>query len=160
SPDGRRLATGSYDGKLKLWDARTGKELRTLSVTGKCYSVAFSPDGRFLAAGCGTYDPEEPAEFKVWDATTLQEVRTSVAHSGCVTPVAFGSDGGWLAWAGMEGLMRVWDLETGRAMGFRFPRDPMGYTAMAFSPDGRRLAASSGAPDIWASRRDPGEVRV
>jgi len=63
SPDGRRIASGSRDTTVKLWDAATGKELATfeghsLSVS----SVAFSPDGRRIASG------SRDTTVKLWDA--------------------------------------------------------------------------------------------
>jgi len=52
SPQGRTLVTGSANGTVQLWDARSYARLETLSAfTGQVFSVAFSPDGRFLAAG-------------------------------------------------------------------------------------------------------------
>ncbi len=64
SPDGARLATGSWDYTVKLWDAATGKEITTLrgyprGVT----SVAFSPDGARLATG------SIDTTVKLWDGT-------------------------------------------------------------------------------------------
>ncbi|MBN1323238.1 MAG: PD40 domain-containing protein [Methanotrichaceae archaeon] len=64
SPDGRTLASGSRDITVKIWDANTGLELRTLSGHSSwVYSVAFSPDGRTLASG------SRDGQVRLWDAT-------------------------------------------------------------------------------------------
>ena len=54
SPDGKRLATASYDHTAKVWDAESGKELLTLrGHSDNVYGVAFSPDGKRLATASG-----------------------------------------------------------------------------------------------------------
>src|SRR5690242_3914959 len=65
SPDGKTLASGSFDRTIKLWDVQTGKEKRTL--TGHTYSVecvAYSPDGKTLASG------SIDRTIKLWDVQT------------------------------------------------------------------------------------------
>ena len=68
SPDGQRLASGSYDTTVKVWDTATGKAIHTLrGHQGPVSGVAFSPDGRHLASA--SFD----RTVKIWDLTTGQE---------------------------------------------------------------------------------------
>ncbi|MGE0609242.1 MAG: protein kinase [Pirellulales bacterium] len=52
SPDGQRIATGSYDKSVRIWDVETGQQCLVLPATGPVYCLAFSPNGRWLVAGC------------------------------------------------------------------------------------------------------------
>jgi WD40 repeat protein len=68
-PDGKRLASGSADRIVKLWDAVTGRELATLKEhEAWTFSVAFSPDDKRLATG------SSDGTVKLWVAATEQEV--------------------------------------------------------------------------------------
>jgi WD40 repeat protein len=72
SPDGRRLATGSFDTTVKVWDTMTGEEVFTLrGHTSGVLSVAFSPDGRRLASGSidrtvRVWDTSDPTDSAPW----------------------------------------------------------------------------------------------
>jgi WD40 repeat protein len=149
SPDGTRLATASYETAptLKLWDVASGAELRTIDGTGELWSVAWSPDGAWIAAG------GEDGLAHIWDATSGDELMT-MRHQLAVKFVAFSPDGTWLATAGDDKMVKVWDAQDGREL-FALPH-PAGVSSVAFSPDGARLATASAdnAVHIFPLRQD------
>jgi WD40 repeat protein len=111
SPDGAILvATDNGSGAARLWNVATGKTLRTVigyehSLTG----LAFSAEGRYLAAGSGGSD----SRTAVWETSTGQQVRQFPGQPGWVWSVAFAPDGRTLAAGGGDSTILLWDL-TGR----------------------------------------------
>lgn len=84
SPDGKYIATSSYDRTARVWDAISGKELVTLTGhEGVVEAVAFSPDGKLLATG--SYD----ATVKLWDWAAAREVATFRGHTNMIRSLAF-----------------------------------------------------------------------
>jgi WD40 repeat protein len=144
-PDGKQLASGSRDGTIALWDVESGSEVRALHGHSRSFSrVQFSPDGRTLAAG------GHDGTVKVWDAATGKAGDSLPGHAGVVRCVAFSADGKWLASGGEDRTVCLHDLAGGRVRKFAAPNN---VNAVAFSPDGRSLAAVSDAPEaavrIW-----------
>jgi WD40 repeat protein len=139
APDGRTVATGSFDGRVRVLDARTGA-LRLVIGADECRGVsgvAFAPDGRALAASGFAMDKA----VRLWDPRTGALVRALAGHEGMETnAVAFAPDGRRLASAGRDGLVLVWDLETG-ALRHRLSGHDGAATAVAFAPDGHSLAS-------------------
>lgn len=144
SPDGKRLATASNDGTVRLWPwnpgqlDRAGEPERTLDVPvhGWGSRIAFSSDGTHLATG-GMEN-----EVKIWDVETGGESQALRGHSGDVWAVAFSPDGRWLASAGEDTTIRIWEAISGKPL-----KKLRGHTSMiislAFSPDSRKLASGS-----------------
>src|SRR5262249_46003029 len=92
SPDGRYIASASWDGIVGLWDSSTGKEVRTYrGHTGNVNSVAFSPDGESLASAGADH------QVKVWDVMTQQEGRRVQFPYAHPHGLAFSPDGKLLA---------------------------------------------------------------
>jgi WD40 repeat protein len=137
SPDGNRLACvdGGLAGDAWIYDVRTGDALRRLERAGeeservRFLAVAFSPDGRTVAAG-GT-----GCALHLWDAATGKILRR-FGEEDSVRALVFSPDGKALAAGG--GSVRLWDVDTGRAV-WQLPLEVGGHD-LAFSPDGRRLA--------------------
>jgi hypothetical protein len=88
SPDGARVLAGSWDNTARLWDAATGKEIRSFKGhEGHVNAVAFSPDGARVL----TRSWDKTA--RLWDAATGKEIRAFKAHERVVSSVAFSPDG-------------------------------------------------------------------
>src|SRR5262249_31331665 len=120
SPDGRYLAGGGHDKTIRLWDATTGRPVRTFPGHADWVrGVAFSPDGTRLAvAGGVSHKVGEgkvfSGEVKVWNVASGQGLLTFRDHSRLVNCVAFSPDGRQVASGGHDQALRVWDAATGR----------------------------------------------
>jgi WD40 repeat protein len=129
-------ATDYRNFEWTYWQHRSHRELMTVQVDkDETVDVAFSPDGRRLAAVGFN------ATVGIWDATTGQEALACRGHANGVTGVAFSADGQRLATAGSDSTVRVWDAATGRELHtLRSHTDSV--AGVAFSPDGRLLASA------------------
>src|SRR5207253_4458932 len=77
SPDGKLIASASYDKLAKLWDASTGKEVRNLKDhIDAVFAIAFSPDGKWLATG------SQDRSVKIWDVARSEEHTSELQSRG------------------------------------------------------------------------------
>jgi tetratricopeptide (TPR) repeat protein len=144
SRDGRLLAAGSQNKVIHLWEATTGRLLHTFRGGEKfVWSVALSPDGRWLASAASeqTIRPRGANEVYLWDTKTGARRRELKGHQGTVFGVRFAPDGSWLASAGADGKIQVHAVPSGE--GLRVLEAPGPIECLAVHPGGALLAYGS-----------------
>ena len=137
SPDGRTLASGSWDTTIMLWSTTTEHYATMKGHTDFVTSLTFSPNGKTLASG--SWDNT----IRLWDVASRKSIAVVEGHTDRVLSVAFSPDGRTLASGSDDQTIRLWDVATGQQ------RDALlghtgGVTAVAFSPDRKTLASAGG----------------
>jgi RNA polymerase sigma factor (sigma-70 family) len=137
APDGKSFATAHWEGKsVVVWDAATGKELRRLTGHSELLSaLAYSADGKVIVTGSADHS------VRAWDAGTGRQLRRFDAGA-FVEDVAVSPDGNLVVAAARETGLPLWDLATGEPAG-KLPVSAESHGAVAFSPDGKTLAAAT-----------------
>jgi WD40 repeat protein/serine/threonine protein kinase len=137
SADGRWLARALHDATIDLWDIAAGTHAEVLrEYRYGAEFLTFSGDGRVLAAAGG---PNEPT-IRVWDTADMSKLCVIEAHAAMIAELAFSPDARTLASASHDGLVKLWNLETG-ALLKSFDAGSGAATGVSFSSDGRTLAA-------------------
>jgi WD40 repeat protein/serine/threonine protein kinase len=135
SPDGRRLVSAGYDGRIKLWDVSSGRELDGFAGhNARIHTLAYSPNGKLIATGSDDHTA------RVWDAETGKELLV-LRHSGPVWHVTFSPNSRQVV--STAGGAVIWDAITGARV-----RELGLASRVAFSPDSTRVAKSGGR-QIW-----------
>src|SRR5262249_2329113 len=150
SRDGKTLAVAPGDATVHLYDAKTGKELpESARRMVRSQRLAYSPDGKLLVVAA--------LELHLLDATTGEVVRTLAGSKDFEYGAAFTPDSKRVAAGGREGIVRIFDVATGKEIGRlegregRLPEGRAWITCLAFSSDGKRLAGASrgGLIHLW-----------
>jgi WD40 repeat protein/transcriptional regulator with XRE-family HTH domain len=155
SPDEQCLATGSWDGVIKLWNAANGTLLWTSPAVDVIMGLAFSPDGRTIASG-GT-----DGQIRLWDVVSGALLQTLNEHTGPVFCVTWSPNGEFLASAGHDARIRLWTIVEADSTGLKptpvqiLDGHSNPVRGLAFSPDGRTLASASwdGTVKLWEVER-------
>ena len=155
SPDGKTIASASWDQTVRLWDADNGTPKTTLKGhTDYVVRVAFSPDGKTIASA--SWDQT----VRLWDADRGALKTTLKGHTGEVLSVAFAPDGKTIASASWDQTVRLWDADRGT-----LKTTLKGYTdwkySVAFAPDGKTIASiATVGSEIWLWDADSGVLKT
>ena len=140
SPNGKYIASGSFDRAVRIWNANTGTCIHTLEGhTESIYSVAWSPDSKHIASGA------DDITIKVWDATTGSCIHTLTGHTSSINSVSWSPDGKHIASGSRDYTIRVWDVTTGTCIQTLFGHN-CPVNSVSWSPDSKYIA--SGADDM------------
>jgi WD40 repeat protein len=134
SPDRSRFATGSLNGEVQVWNARSGALEQVLTNSLEVSALAFSPDGSRLVAGCWAGFLQE------WDLASGKQIRESQVHHSHIWEVAYGPDG-TLYTASNDNTCRAWSSDWKPSRDFTGHRSNV--SCLAVSRDGNWLATTS-----------------
>jgi hypothetical protein len=148
SPNGQYALTGSVDGTARLWETRSGQNIRTFTGhTNYVQSVAFSPDGQFVLTGSGD------KTARLWETQSGKSIRIFTGHTNSVYSVTFSPDGQYVLTGSGDNTAQLWETRSGQHV-----RTFIGHIALvrsvAFSPDGQYVLTGSGdnTARLWDTR--------
>jgi cytochrome c len=153
APNGKSVATGSFDTKVIIWSPETGEAREVLLFhEGEVNAVASLPNGRFASAGAD-------GRIAIWQIGQGGPVRILEGHAGPVADLEVSPDGSMLASASWDATVRLWPLADGEPRVFE--GHGANVNAVAFLADGTLVSAGYDATVIfWPSKAGAPPVRA
>jgi WD40 repeat protein len=147
SPNGKLLATAALDTTARIWDLETKRPVFSLKGDmSRINSVAFSPDGKFLATESSIGNRIRAA--KIWNLDTRKVIMTLKGHADPIKSLHFSPNGKMLVTASDDRTAKIWNVVTGKEI-VTLSLHEWQVGSATFSPDGKRLATTSGITKIW-----------
>jgi len=148
-----KLASGSADRTIKIWDLENNIPLCTFSGhSGLIDTVVFSSNGGFVVSGSWDYT------IKIWDVETKELLQTLKEHSGWIKCVAITPDGKKLISGSTDKTLKIWNLETAKVE--KTFEHNSAIHAVAISPDGQFLASGSADKTLKIWNFKTGELQL
>jgi WD40 repeat protein len=159
SPDGSKIATCGNDKMIKVWDVKTGDELLTIDWNSELYGnsswkhshplmLVFSPDGKYIATSEGCEPYESGAYIRLWDASSGRQVKKynhGYHFPNALVAVDISSDGKYVLGGGYGGIIKVWEIESGKEQkAITAHTGVNGVTSAKFSPDSKYILSGGG----------------
>ncbi len=140
SPDGNKIASGSSDRTIRIWDAKTHMQIGSALIGHKdtITSFSFNSDGSLIVSGSWDHT------IRIWDGITHKQIGEPLeGHTSIVKSVCFSPDGSKIISGSMDNTIRIWDVETHKQIGAPIEGHNHWVNSVCFGSDGNTIISGS-----------------